>query len=192
MKLTEKTIGQILRKYPETFKWMYEDDPKILLFALKIHGYYIKNIKNPSLEMQKIAINNDSSSISHIKNPDESIQLEVVQKDARNFVRINNPSDKVIKIALKKDFFNYKYLKKSSIEIDEEFCRLIAQYKTKNDGDWHLESLITSVLRRSKVSSNVLLCLESKTISNVTKEAIKKHKCYKNLAKLVLSKIDQK
>lgn len=103
--------------------------------------YLIKQIENPSKELQLIAIKNDPTNIQYIKNPDKEIQMIAVEKDATNIryietpeidvqlvsiqenpmrlQYIKNPSQKVELTALKKDDYVIKYILNPTIEMQQ-------------------------------------------------------------------------
>ena len=59
-------------------------------------------LKNPSLEVQHIAVEQDGSSIKHIKNPSLEVQLAAIKRCGHAIKYIKNPSPEVQLTAVKK------------------------------------------------------------------------------------------
>jgi len=63
------------------------------------NGNAIKDIKNPSIELQLLAVKNKGEAIKYIKNPSEEVQLEAINNSAYAMYYIENPTSKVKKLA---------------------------------------------------------------------------------------------
>jgi hypothetical protein len=191
--VSEQNLRILLEKYSEMFKYLYQDDPSIANLALSIHGYYIKEIDNPTLEQQKIAVKRDATSISHSKNPFEEVQMMAVLNDADNIRRIKNPTDKVQLVAINNDNTIFMYLKTPSLEVSEIFNKYLSKLiKIKNEDEVNCYYIDSALSRVKGIRSSTLILFERIVNDNKTKERIKKHKNYKNDAQLILEKFDQK
>lgn len=80
----------------------------IIKEALKINGRGLEFLENPSLELQKIAIESVPCSIKFIKNPCEEIQILAVKKEDFAINYISNPCEEAQLLALEsdKDLYN--------------------------------------------------------------------------------------
>lgn len=82
-------------KKPKTPKRELSEEEKIVMK----NGMAIRNIKNPSLEVQLAAVGDMGSAIQHIKNPSEEVQLAAINNNATAIYYIDNPSPKVKQVA---------------------------------------------------------------------------------------------
>lgn len=71
------------------------------LSAVKENGWAIKDIDNPSKEIQIAAVKQNAAVLKHIKNPSEETQLVAVKGNAWAIKYIENPSKEVQLAAVK-------------------------------------------------------------------------------------------
>ena len=62
------------------------------LEKVKLDGWAIQFIENPSVEVQLAAVRQNGCSIMHIDNPPLEVQLAAVQRNGRAIYYIKNPS----------------------------------------------------------------------------------------------------
>jgi hypothetical protein len=65
----------------------------VKIAAIKYNVYLIKDIKNPSEEMQLIAVRKYGDTIKYMKNPSEKVQLEAIKEYSFSIMFIGNPSE---------------------------------------------------------------------------------------------------
>lgn len=88
-----KSIVNRVRKTKVPIKELTEEEKMV-----SENGYKIKNIKNPSKELQLMAVKNRGTAIQFIKNPDEEVQIEALNKDPLALYYIDEPTKNVQKI----------------------------------------------------------------------------------------------
>ena len=86
------------------YKKLKNPSEEIQIIAVKKNYRVLKYIKNPSTEVQKVAIKTNSKAIELIENLSEEIQLSLIKKDFRLLSKIKNPTKKVIKEATLKRY----------------------------------------------------------------------------------------
>ena len=91
----------------ENIRYYYGELPKeTQLKVVNEDSYYaIQHIKNPSEEVQLVAVNKDYYAIQHIENPSERVQLVAVNLKPRTIRYIENPTERVQIAAVN----NYRY-----------------------------------------------------------------------------------
>ena len=99
--------------HSEYLKAIYKDfysDESSVMKQVMISPEGIKGIKNPSVELQLLAVKNNPSSIQHIDSPSEELQLMAVKNNPISIQHIDNPSEEVQLIAVNQDSDVIKYI----------------------------------------------------------------------------------
>ena len=94
------------------------------------NGFYIRNIENPSEELQLAAVNFNPMAIKYIKSPTEKVCLEAVSHNGKTLKYVRNQTVELCKAAVKEDRRALYYVKKECLT--EEFYR----YALKVSGEW--------------------------------------------------------
>ena len=76
-----------------------------------------KRIKNPSEELQLIAVGRDGHAIEYIDNPSEKVKLAAIKQDGYVIEYVSNPSEKMKLTAVKQNGNTLQYINKPSDEI---------------------------------------------------------------------------
>ena len=114
----------------ELYKNFYSDNSKDLKQVM-INPDSIKDIDNPSEELQLIAVKLNGNTIQYINNPSEEIQLIAVRQDGWAIQYINNPSEELQLIAVKQNGWVIQYINNPSEELQLEAAKqngLVIQY----------------------------------------------------------------
>jgi hypothetical protein len=95
------------------------------LKSLKNNPSKLKNIENPSEEIQLEAVRQDGFAIKYLKgkNPSEKVQMEAVKQEPRAIGHIKNPSEGIQMEALKKDRFSMNFITNPSEKVQIEFFK---------------------------------------------------------------------
>jgi len=150
--LNERGKLDLIEKDPASIKKIKGKlNQKFLLKAIKeSFGDCFRYIKDPSLIIMKAAINQNAYNIKYIKNPSEELQLlalKIVDGVEDILQMIENPTEKVMLKAIKDNFYNYLEIKNPSKEV-----QLFAIKLAMNEKD---EDIITRY--GNKFSQEVLL-----------------------------------
>lgn len=94
----------------EEVKLPWEDE-EFQLKAVRINGYYISRIKNPSMEVKMAAVTKSGGAIHYIKSPTEALKMAAVRSDGYAIEHMNHPSAKLQRVALKNSMYAYRYIK---------------------------------------------------------------------------------
>lgn len=96
------------------------------LFRVRRNSFYIRQISNPSEEMQMAAVQSDFTghSIRHIDNPTERVQMYVIEKWSGYIIDIDNPTELVQLKAIEQNPFNI-YLIKKPTELAKVYAELL-------------------------------------------------------------------
>ncbi len=114
---------------PEIFEKISEESLSLFLLrnpseevqrlAVQKNGYAIQLIDNPSVEVQKLAVQEDGYSIQFIDNPSEEVQKIAVQENGFAIELIDNPSVEVQRLAVQKNGYAIFYIKNPSVEVQK-------------------------------------------------------------------------
>lgn len=164
------------------------------------NGLNIKNIDNPSDEVQKIAIHNYIWAMAYIKNPSNKIQVLAVTLNPIIISDIQNPCIACQKIAVKHNGVLIKHIKKPSKLIQE--IAIKSSPSSMNYIANPSESILDLFINTNEFKSNpnlwtpILISKKQITskmlfqiyplVTDEFKQRIKQHKKYKNIAKIVL------
>lgn len=166
-------------QYPLTESEKVEKTLKLL----SKNGLSLKFIKNPTEEMQLVAVKQNADTIQFINNPIELIQLEAINQHPSSLrLFINFATNVVIVEAIKKDPFVIRYIQNPTIEMQ----RVAIQYIKEID-------LIrfTNVFTH-KITDSISLCLlHSRLPDSELKNRIKKLPNWKDDANLILEVINE-
>jgi hypothetical protein len=102
-KLSEKYISDNINSFSRSDQ----------IQAIQKYPYNIKDIKNPDIELQKIAISKVPWLIKYINNPSKELQLLAVGKDGSAIEYLSNPDKELETLAISQNIENFKFLKKS-------------------------------------------------------------------------------
>jgi len=108
--LDEQEILEILEHKPDIIKHIKNPTEEMQMLAVKADGRLIKDIKNPSEELQLAAINETPEAFEFIKNPSEEMQMLAVQENGSAVRFIKNPSEKVQMLAIQKNGYNIRFI----------------------------------------------------------------------------------
>lgn len=102
--------------------------------AIEEDPYSIKNIENPSKELQLLAVNSDPSAITVIKNPDKDVLRKAFDYNVNLILKSENvPNEIIEEYAEKLDF--YDILKLNLKVKDKKFIQKIIFKKIKSEPD---------------------------------------------------------
>lgn len=166
---------------------IYEDflnivDESTQKALIKEDPYEIRYIKNPSEEVQLIAVKGYGQAIEDIKDPSEIVQLEAVKKYSFAINYIKNPSELVQLESIKEDIYLIEYIKNPSELVQLE---VVKNYNI-DDEDFFMEIMFL------KIQSSLALNLLYKKVLNINhKKKIASNSNYKTDAKLILDKINK-
>jgi len=110
MNKIEKFFKKVNVKIPEHLR----DDYNIKMVTQ--NGYAIQHIKNPSKEIQKLAVTQDGFAIQYIQNPSKEIQKLAVTQNGSAIQYIKNPSEEVMELAVKQNKEVVQYFKREWFE----------------------------------------------------------------------------
>ena len=114
---------ELIKEAPLNFRLIKNPSIEVQLIAIKNNGTYkpfIRYIKDPCLEVQLASVTHMGSIIRHIVNPCEEVQLAAVRDSASAIEYIDNPTEKVQIEAVKKDSEAIQYIKNPCLEAQIE------------------------------------------------------------------------
>jgi hypothetical protein len=88
--------------------------------AMQEAPHRIRNIQNPSEEVQLAAVNKNGLTLNYIKNPTDAVRLAAIKQTASAIVYINNPTEEEQIAALQKDgslLFHIKHPSPNALQI---------------------------------------------------------------------------
>ena len=91
----------------------YEQQKRMIL----INPDKIKDLKNPSDELQILAVTKKQTVLSELKNPSEKVQLAVVRNDPKVILYLKNPSEKIQISAIQNNPNVIKYIKEPTEKV---------------------------------------------------------------------------
>ena len=88
---TEDYKRNVVNQAGETLQFIKNPSEEVQRLALQNNGWAIQFIKNPSEELKRLAVQSNGLAIQHIKNPSEEVQRLAVQNDGDAIQHIKNP-----------------------------------------------------------------------------------------------------
>lgn len=131
-----KQIYALIKKYPKLldvfdsrardvgyYPLIKNPSKELQLMALSMDPEGLKLVEHPSEELQLAAIYNKIWSIKYINNPTEKVQLQVVNSHGEFIRYIKNPSEAVQLAAAIESPFALEHIKNPSLEVQETAAR---------------------------------------------------------------------
>ena len=128
--LSLKAVHALIKKYPKLldvfdsrardagyYPLIKNPSKELQLMALSMDPEGLKLIENPSEDLQLAAIYNRIHYIKFINNPTEKVQLRVVSNHGELIKYIKNPSEKVQLVAAAESAWALKHIKNPSMEM---------------------------------------------------------------------------
>ena len=122
-----------VRKYPFNIEYIHVNNDKIKEEAINRDAWVMWFIRNPSLELQKIAIEKSNFSIEviarcpNLKDLTEWIKeeggVENIEERIIKYIEFNPENEEESLEAIKKDSWNIKYISNPSIKIKEKVIK---------------------------------------------------------------------
>ena len=81
----------------------------------------IRNIKNPSEELKRIAVISNGNALQYLKNPSYSLQLLAVRSNGESILFVNEQTEELQFIAVKQNVKNLVYIQEPTEKV-AEFC----------------------------------------------------------------------
>ena len=103
---TEEYSNKLMTKIsdePRLIKRIKNPSEQLQIVAVTQNGYSIQFIENPSEQVQLAAVQQSGYAISYIKNPSEEVQLAAVQQNAYAIYYVQNPTEQVQLAAVNQD-----------------------------------------------------------------------------------------
>jgi len=101
----------------EAIKNINNPSEEVQLAAMQNNGHALRYITNPSEQVQLAAVQNTGYAIQYIKNPSEQVQLTAVQKNGYAIDYIKNPSEQLQLAAVKNNGHVLRYITNPSEQV---------------------------------------------------------------------------
>lgn len=98
-KYTHEEICELLCRIPWALKFIEHPEESWIKFAVQYSNQAIMFVKNPSVEIQRIALEADVYSIEHISGLDEDLAIQVLMKRPELINRIPDPTPMMVSVA---------------------------------------------------------------------------------------------
>lgn len=115
--MEESKLIQIIKSNPSIIATIDDPTEEMKLLAVKKSGLVLEYIKNPTIEIQEAAIDNNARAIKYIGSPTEDMMIKAVNKGWSILEYIKNPTDQVIELAIDKSGWAIQYVKNPSEEL---------------------------------------------------------------------------
>jgi len=128
-----EAIEIAVRKNPDTIKDIKNPSSDIAILATTAHMnpylYAIHYVKDPTIELQKIAVQEDGYAIRYIKHPSLEIQKMAIENDPKSICHIDHPTAEIQKMAVMKDiksieFIEYPTREVQLLELQKNICSI--------------------------------------------------------------------
>lgn len=137
----------------------------ILLWAVEHFPEIIRSVKDPTFDMQMVAVDKDPYSISDIRDPHEDVIMAAIEKTVDVFYMFDNLSDRVIIHAIDLYPEVYKFLDDPSIDVTIAYCAKTGEYNTDITEEHHLQMVERDPRSALKISDRYpwvdKICLEA-------------------------------
>lgn len=160
-----------------------EQESESIDIILKIFPNYIKFIKKPTTEQQKIVIYSNPYTITEIENPSIALQKMAIRLNPKTITGIQNPKSSIKTYAIKQDPFSISFIKHTTKSNWDLVFK--SELFDKNKDEFIAEIVDEGVLTNN-IPFDVLLYLHSITKIDNIKKAITNHFNWKNDAELII------
>ena len=121
--IIKNDIDYILKDVSLLYNLNKQELNDLFFYLIKIDGWMIQYVKNPTEEMQLEAV-------KHINNPTEKVKLEAVKKDGWIIKYIDNQTEEIKLVAVKQNGRSIKYIKDPTEEMKLE---AVKNWKNNNN-----------------------------------------------------------
>ena len=114
---------KIVKKFGHAIKYTKEPSEEVQRLAVQQNGFVIKYIKEPSEEVRRLAVQENGHAIQYIKEPSEEVRRLAVQQNGDAIQYVKEPSEELRRLAVQENGYAIHYIKEPS----EELRRLAVQ-----------------------------------------------------------------